>query len=716
MRAAALLALLLAAASPARGQGLVLNFRDAEIGSIVETVSRSTGQRFIYDSELRGRVTIILEDEISPAEALEVLNAALLTVGYATIPGPGGAWKILPIEAAKGAAPWLHNDPSSESARLVTTLIRLEAADPEELARILGQESRTSIVLPYARTNGLIIAAPENVLAGMLQLVRALDQSSATTLEILQLRYADATDVATQLDLIFAPGTAPEVPWKVVVDARTNSLVVQAAPARIAEVRSFVETIDVPKRSDSGFHVVRVVNADAEKLAEQLTSLDIGSPRPGAAAGSSPAAGFDIVADVPTNSLVIRAAPAVFSELARVIGELDHIPPRVGIEAHVWDVDTSNAIDLGFDALIPIIRPDDPNDSVAFATIGNVASLLGPDPPAPFLARFTRKPLVIPIIGPDGNPTEAIVPEGAAQITASQGDVVIRAITSPYLLAASGEEQLIFAGDQVPIPVSSAEAATPADPTGGTPTTTAQDPFVTSLNIQRQDVGVELRVKPIAVSDDVVTLELHIEVSSVAQTVVRLGQVQTVSDDQGPTLRKFNVDANVRLNSGAVVLVAAAPADATFTNVTGVPFLKDIPILGWFFRSTRDLQRRRRIVAAVQVNEIHSTEEQRAETIVRRLAFERHGLRTDPLRGLTDAPYALHVATRASEAEAQQVAAELEPLAGTPAIVPFAKDGTTQYDVYLLGFEEIADLGPLGVDLRARGFLSRLEVVGAPRS
>ncbi|MGH9887675.1 MAG: hypothetical protein ACREBE_19245, partial [bacterium] len=180
MRAAALLALLLTAATPARGQGLVLNFRDAEIGSIVETVARATGQRFIYDSELHGKVTIMLEDEISREEALEVLNAALLTVGYATIPGPSGAWKILPIDAAKGAAPWMQHEPSSESTQLVTTLVRLEAADPEELARILGEQSRSTIVLPYARTRGLIIAASENVLASMIELVRALDQGSAT--------------------------------------------------------------------------------------------------------------------------------------------------------------------------------------------------------------------------------------------------------------------------------------------------------------------------------------------------------------------------------------------------------------------------------------------------------------------------------------------------------------------------------------------------------
>jgi len=710
MRSLAVFALVLAFGAPARGEGgLVLNFRDAEIGTIVDAVARATGRRFVYDSELRGRVTIILEDEISPDEALEVLNAALLMTGYATIAGPEGVFRIVPIEAAKGSAPWLHRAPSSDSARLVTTLVRLEAADPDEIARILGQEVRTSIVLAYPRTNGVIIAATEERLAQMLVLLRALDQASAIDLRVFPLRYADARALAGQLDVIFQPGAAPDVPWKVVVDERTNSLVVQAPPARLADVRRTIETLDLPSRSASGYHVVRVVNAEAEVLAGHLRGLELGDARAGAQA--SP--GLEVVTDEATNSLVIHATPAVFAEVSRVIGELDRIPPRVGIEVHVWDVETSKALELGFDALLPIVIPSDPDDTLAFATIGDVRSLLVPAAAAPLLARFTRKPLVIPIIGPLG-PTTAVVPEGAAQITASSGEVVIRAITSPYLLAASGEEQRIFSGDQVPIPVTGTAAATS---NGDTPTdgTGAQNPFVTSLSIERQDVGVDLRVKPIAVSDDLVTLELHIEVTSVAEAVTLLGEAQTGQADQGPTLRKFDLDANVRLTDGAVMLVAAAPADTIGSAESGVPFLKDIPILGWFFRSTRDVERRRQIVAAVQVNQIHSPAEQRAESIVRRLAFQRSLARVHPLRELSSAPYAVRVASRATLAGADQVARELEGLAGTPAVVPFTDDATTSYDVYLVGFETIAELAPLTVELRARGFSTRLEVVGPPR-
>ncbi|MEX2205786.1 MAG: secretin N-terminal domain-containing protein [Myxococcota bacterium] len=708
MRALATFALVLCAAGLARAQGLTLNFRDAEIGAIVTAVARATGQRFIHEAELRGRVTIILEDEVSPEEALEVLNAALLTSGYATIRGPDGSWKVLPIEAAQGAAPWMQHGDAADSVRIVTTLLRLESANAAELARVLGGRMRSSIVLPYPPTNGLIISAAEDRLREMLTVVRALDQASASELRVFPLRYAEAGALAAQIDFALQPGDGPDIPWRVTVDERTNSLVVQGAPTRVREVRDLIELLDVPSRAASGYQVVRVVNAEAEAIATHLRALEFDENRPAAASAVSARSGIDVVTDEATNSLVIRAGPAAFAEIARVIGELDRIPARVAIELYVWDVETLKGLTLGFDALIPLVVPRDPDDTVAFTTIGNAASLLAPADPPPFIARFTRSPLLIPIIGPDGNPTTLVVPEGAGQITAAQGEVTIRALTTPYLLATAGEEQTIFSGDQVPIPVSSGTTTSTSDVASS-----AQNPFITDLAIQREDVGVDLRVTPIAVSDDLVSLELHIEVSTVAQALTVLNE-QSQPEGQGPTLRKFQLDANVRLTNGAVMLVGAAPADLVESGETGVPFFKDIPILGWFFRSTRDLERSRRLVAAVKASQIHSPEQQRAESIVRRLAFERHAERTATLRALTSSPYAVYVATRKTLAEARAVADELEGLAGTPAIAPSQGIEGERYDVYLIGFDEISDLGPLTVLLRERGFVTRLEILGPP--
>ena len=710
--------------APAAGEGLVLNFRDAEIGAVVETIARATGQRFVHDAPLAGRVTIMLEDEVSGAEALEVLNAALRLAGYASIPGPDGTLKILPIEAAKGAAPWLHREASPGSERLVTSFVRLDAADPVELARILGQENRVSVVVPYPATNALIIATPEDRLASMLELVRALDQASVTDLVVLPLRYADATQTAAQLETVFKPdANAPDLPLDVVVDERTNSLVVSGARQRVASVKSYLELIDVPARDGKGLHVVRVVNADAEDLAAKLQTLDLsGATKPGAARGPGGVLGalaahppFSIAADRATNSLVIRAEAAVFAQLAQLISDLDRIPAIVGVEVYVWDIDTARTLDLGFDALAPLIVPKDVGDTAMFAAVGNLSELLSPTASPNFLARYTRAPILLPIVGVDGKAATVLLPEGAAQLHANEGQVVLRALSRPFLLAASGEEQQIFAGDQVPIPVSSG-ATTSGTSSTSNPVTiganlTTNSDFITSSQIQRQDVGVDLRVKPVAVADDLVVLDLHLEVSTVEDTPAQTG---TDPNQVGPTLRQLKVDTTVRLVDGAVVLFGSVPRENVEQTETGVPWLKDIPILGWLFKNTVDVERRRRLVAAVQITGVSSPSAQRADTILRRLALERHTERTSALAGLTASPYALLVATRGSANDAQRVAQDLADLAGRPVIVPWTSDGKPLFDVYLVDFDEIGALGELSAELRRRGFITRLEIVGPP--
>ena len=89
--------------------------------------------------------------------------------------------------------------------------------------------------------------------------------------------------------------------------------------------------------------------------------------------------------------------------------------------------------------------------------------------------------------------------------------------------------------------------------------------------------------------------------------------------------------------------------------------------------------------------------------------------RVGPLASLSSAPYAVLVATRATRGEADRVVEELRGLPGVPALVPWQGDGSERWDVYLIGFEQISELGPVTAELRARGFSTRLEVASLPR-
>lgn len=673
----------------AAAEELEIEFRDADLQAVVAALARETGLRLIYDASLQGRLTVALEDRVSDEEALELLNAALLLNGFGLAPGPEGVHKVLPLQGAQAAAPWLGAVRGERPERLVLTMLRLEAADASEIARALEPLSGDGIVQPYARTNSLILGTTEGRLQRLLSLVRALDEGISTRLRVLPLRYADATEVAGQLAEAFPRDEPDRAPYRVIVDERTNSLILEGPSDLLEALLRFTATVDVPAAGRGVLQVVRVRNVDAEVLAQQLQAL--GGPE-GAALSASD---YQVTPDPPTNSLVIRAAPDAFLALAELIAELDRVPPRVEVELLLLQVETSGNLRLGLDAFLPLLVPDDPGDAAAFVALQNATELIDSTASGePFFARFAREPLVVPIILPDGTPSSLVVPEAAVQVTAASGQAAFKTLLRPRLLTASGEEARIFTGDNVPIPVASA-----TDPAGI---------LRTSTSIERRDVGIDLRLTANAVSDELVELDLDVSVTSVVPAATGGA---TAPPGAGPIISRAAFTARVRLPDGAVAVVASSPQITLQQIESGVPWLRSIPVLGNLFRQTAKLQRDTRIVAAVQATVIDSPEEQEAASLQQRLAFERRLARIHPLVAASDAPYAILVSSEPSREEAERVAAGLAGLPGAPTVVEWSWRDELSFDVYLAGFHEIAPLGPLAIRLRERGFQPRISVV-----
>jgi general secretion pathway protein D len=680
---------------------LRFDLRNADLPSVIEALAGASGTRVLYDPDLRARVTLALQTPVRPDEAAELLHAVLLATGFAMLPGPDGVQRILPLNDARALAPW-QRAVADESDRVVVTLVRLEAADANEVARALDPRSQFGTLLfPWVPTNSLIVASSESRVRRALALVRALDRAEATELSVVPLRWAPAARAAEQLDAAFPTDTVPAIPQKIVVDERTNSLVLEAPPERLRALEDFLRTLDFPAPGRGVVHVVHVRNADAEELAGKLVAL-AGDDRSVLPAGS-----FQVVADPATNSLVVAAQPDAFAALAETIADLDRVPRRAVIDVTVLEIDHSAELALGFDALFPILVPDEVGDPIALGKIGEVLQFARPPPTdLPFIARIARNPIAIPFVGPGGIPISVLVPTTAAQITAGLDLARVTTLQQPHLLATTGEEQRIFVGQEVPVPATTTDVAAqqPQQPQPGQSPTT--DPFVTELSIERRDVGVDLRVLPVALSDRVVELELEIHLTSLAGTASALAGPQL-----GPTLNESEVQAKVRLWDGAVALIAATPREDLVKTESGVPFLRRIPILGWAFKSIRDQRVVRRLVIAVQATSVDSPTMQSAESVRRRLAFERQRERTLPLESRTDAPYALLVASFTTRAEAEAALGELAGLPGTREIVEWQERDAPRFDLYLAGFEQIAEAGPPAFALREKGFRPSLTVL-----
>ncbi len=713
-------------ARPARiaDPGIEMQFVNTEIAEIVEKVARATGEHFIYDDTLRGTLTVTSPERVSREEALELLNTALLLRGFVALPTPSGARKILPLADGLGGAPWNPAAPGARSEALTATLVHLRVADSLRVTVALQPWlGATALAIAYAPTNALVLAGSEARLRELMTLVAELDHDSDAELVVIRLRHRAAADVAELLLAALGTGTGARLGVEAWPDERTGALVLRAPRAELEDVRALLAEIDVPAQGDGRIRVLPLSYADPEALAGVLASMASGaatSGLPGAAGADAVAAAvagaeslegreFSVAVFAPTHALVLSGDPDTLGILEDLVDQLDRPPPSVVVEVLVLQVINDAALDLGFDAFIPITSPKSPDDLIASALLNpSGGGLLQPGAGAgpSYAARFTRSPLVIPFIDAMGNPASLIVPQESAVITATDKRVRSHTLMRPHLRMLAGDEQEIFAGNNIPILVSTSAAnpANPANPADAGNTTNAASPvstanaFQTSQNVERQDIGIRLRLKPTLGEAGGVRLELDVNVSALAPPLA--GDV----DEVGPTLRNRQLTSTIYLNDDEWAVVGFAREEGTEEVVVGIPWLKDIPILGWAFKTTSDQNITSRLVIAAQARIERSADERIADTIRRRLAFERSEQRLAPLAAGTSNAWALRVATRADEGEAQAIAERLSTSARPAHVTRWEASRGALFDVSVPGFATLADANAAAFALRDAGY------------
>lgn len=698
----------------ARSQSLTLSFVDTELPEVVRGIAKATGASFLFDDRLKGRVTLSVVNRVTPAEAIEILHAALLSQGFAAVPSPGGAWRILPAGEGKGAAPVRAGGLRDQRVAPVTTLVRLHNAVARDLVAALGQLAGSEVlVAAYEPSNSMILAGSETKLKRYLTLAQALDDAESEELVVLSLRHRDAAEVAAILREAAPPartgqGGVAQPRFEIWHDERTNSVLMRAPAPRLAELRAWLAQLDRPPAGQGTIRVIRPLYADATGLAETLTKLARGDPGTTARAGPSTGVlsgrSFQVAVHESTGALLVEADPETHSIVRWLVDEIDRRPPSVVVDLLVLEITTERSLALGFDAFLPFGDAIDPDESFAGALSvqSNLADVFEPvtDPGVGFF-RYAREPLLIPIIGPGGVPTELLVPREIVQVTAAEGQVTARTLLRPHLVALSGEEHELVAGDNVPVLIGATDEA-------GTPV--QSDPLTIRNDIERRDVGMILRVRPSAGQAGDVRLDLEVEASRVRPLP---GDVATRI---GPVIEQRTLSAVASLQPGRLAVLGMALDHALVERDTGVPFLKDIPILGWWARSTVTERAKRTLLIAVQAGIERGPEARLADSVRQRLAFERTLARRGELASGAQDDYALLVTTRSNEVEAEGVASALRHAdAGSPRVVRWEFDGEPRFDVYLGGFATIHEAAAAADPLLADGWKPDL-VVLPPRA
>lgn len=630
--------------TPPSNAPVTINFVDMELSEVITNISRITGKNFIWDEKVKGKVTIISPTGIPVEEAFRVFEAVLRFNGYQLVPVPGvkNLYKIMRIQDVPGQPipTYLQGQWSPPTEAYVTRLIRLKYLDVNEAANVLNNlKSPEGKILPYPPTNSMIIIESANNLN---RLVRILEQMDIPTprpvVKIVRLKYAPADQLANELNQIFSagainvsaqageqppqpagrpqeggrvsprqtPGTAP---LKLIPDTRTNSLIIIAEAELIEDVLRLIEELDISVEGEEGIYVYYCRNANASDLAATLSSLTSGTttrrtstqpvpgqPRPptptptpeGAAPqpATPPSSSSGVInlgsfggevritADEATNSLVIIASRQDYATLLQVIKKLDIRRRQVFVEAVILEIELSDSSSVG--TSFAVAQAID-HDAAAFAStalgglnaislypaiaaLGTLTSGSTNFLPGGFSVGALAKTVTINVAG-----TPVEIPTFSALFNALIASNNVNVLSTPNLLTTDNEEAEIVVGQNVPIPTGSTTSS------GGVTTTT----------IQRQNVGIKLKVTPQISESNTIRLILFTEISGVVQTAVAGIDVNQL----GITTSIKSAQTTVIVDNNQTVVIGGLIEERETEAVYKVPLLGDIPVLGWLFKT-----------------------------------------------------------------------------------------------------------------------------------
>lgn len=646
------------AEEPAEPQRVSLDFNDVELPVVIDTISRMTGFNFIYDDRVRGRVTIVSPTMVTVDQAFAVFESVLKVKGFSLVLGPGDTYKIIPIRDVKESSiDTIKDDRASRNRdRFVTRLVPLRYIDAEGITETIKPLiSKEASLVAYSPTNTIIVTDSESNIRRLLSILDAIDVASyRQEFSVLKIEHADAVTLGEQLSEIYgaeveaaagamtaaqrrarararagaanraSSSTTPGPAVRILTDERTNSLLILSSRQQLVDIRELVRKLDIPVTGTGRIHVYYLRHADAEELGETLNSLLSGQQsaggggagargRGGGAAAAAAqslrsvvtplAEGVTVTADAATNALVIQASKEAYETLLQVIERLDVSRPQVLVEALIVEVDVTNELNLGFNAAYRLINGD---TDLLFST--GAAMIAGPG--AGLLAQGVRaNSFQNP--GDIFNQTDPEQPVSngqgnfSASVTASENNGDVNIVSAPHILTSDNEEAEIRIGNNIPIVTGRTQAAT-----GG-------DNLSQTVNVERQDVGVTLRVTPQISEGDTLRLQIFQELTAVTDDI-NAGDV----DDVGVSLRSRRVENTVVVNDGETVAIGGLISEQFDDTENKVPFLGDIPFLGWLFKTKGETLRKVNLLVFLTPHIVRNADDLQRESIRKRLEFE----------------------------------------------------------------------------------------------
>jgi general secretion pathway protein D len=553
----ALLCAPLQAVAQQQPQPVRINYVNADLGDVIRSLAAQLGVNVMLTDVPTRQITFQAPQPVPVPQVGAVLEAILESQGLVIVQN-GPVAQVMPEDKKPATGPVRvgKDFPSPPPLGLVTQIVPLEYIQAEEgvtlLRQVAGKSARIEVV---PRSNAVLITDRGVNIARYVDLLRQLDVKTGGEAGLRTYVYPLKHASASEL-----AATLGQL-FGAAVSAPAGRQRVQALQGRSLsdELRSMrqreVESFQQPGQIPQVSAAPRVAAESAQAEVRGLVGRTA------------------IVPDPATNSLVIRTAPPNFALLQETIQQLDVRPPQVLLEVLIAEVTLDRPSQWGINWQVFTS-----NDTTRRATIG-----VGPQNDT---VLSNLQGLGVRIIRLASVDVRAI-------LTALATKTNVQVLSTPRILALNNEQARILVGSAVPFTSS---------------TLTGLNAFVNQV-VQFRNVGTQLTVVPTVNNDGYVTFRVLQEVSALSAQTIAAAQ-------NAPIITTREAETSAIVKTGHTVVIGGLIGESEQITESGVPILKDVPLLGYLFKSRRVARSRTEIAIFLTPYVVYTDEE--ADSLMQR--------------------------------------------------------------------------------------------------
>ena len=542
-----------------QGATITPNYKDADIRQIIEAVGEVTGRNFVIDPRVTAKVTMLSTTPMSPDAFYEAFLSILAVYGFVAVPS-GDVIKILPDANARQMPGWETMAGGQRPDDIVTQVVPVRNVAAAQLVPILRPLiPQYGHLAAHPASNLLIISDRAANVDRVLRIIRRIDQESDEDYEVIRLEHASAAETVRVVTALQqgarAAGGGPTT--TVVADERTNSVLISGDKSKRLRIRTLVTHLDTPLEDGGDTRVRYLRYASAEELA---TKLDAQYSIAAGAQANGGVVDVTIWADEQTNALVITAPPKTMRSMMSVIDRLDIRRAQVLIETIIVEVGVDKAAEFGI--TWAVLDEDTAVGATTFPIVpGGVTDLISAAG-TPEGAAAAVQPGITGAVGRLSDTGLSF----AAVIRALQSDADNNIMATPTLVTMDNEEAQIQVGQEVPFVTGSFTT-----PVAGGATV---NPFTT---VEREQVGLTLKITPQINEGDAVLLKIDQEISTLTDSTQA---VDLITNNR-------TITTSVIVEDGGTLVIGGLIQDDVRESEQRVPLLGSIPLLGVLFRAKK---------------------------------------------------------------------------------------------------------------------------------